>query len=229
MGNEALESVSTLVSSFTASSAAHSVRERSVTVRRVTILEGMVIGGGHDEYQNLELLWKEQGLTDQLFSFHLTGCSHLSLFPLHSINIATVSLLNGEEELTNSRRTKRSVGITDAIILDGTFNHSQTSDHIVWSCMTAKLNENASSCGSIDRASGSVLSLPAGSLSPGGHTFTPCLSITDQGWSETSLFSSTSQLVAVFPNSIPSIEILSEEVQVFDLFWYMKSLFWKQR
>lgn len=135
------------------------------------------------------------------------------------VSTATTSVvLNGEEELLARIEggTRRSVGVPDEITLDGSSSviHACPTAQLVvsWNCTTTSVPEvterNASSCGSFDGGNNLTLSVPAGSLLPGGYIYTLSLSVTDEYRNTTSLQSFTSQLVVVFPNLVPSIGIV---------------------
>ena len=222
-------------------------RERNVQVWRDVLLEGKVVGekwACGNEYQNLGYSWtlvnSEGGtidlegtrtntsilllapLTMQPGSSYIASCALTVV--LHGTDVHTVSasvILIGEEELLAQiiGGTRRSVGVTDSINLDGSYSivHQRQTTQlvIIWNCTTVSIlewNENISSCGSFVSARGLILSLPAGSLSPGRYMFILSLSLTTQDGNVTSLQSSTSQQIVVFPNLVPSIEIILRRI-----------------
>lgn len=218
-------------------------RERNVRIWRDILVEGRIVGEGWacgDEHQILSYSWTLMSSTEEMMDLGGTRTNtSVLLLPPHTlqpgfcytatltvtlstmaISTASVSvLLNGEEELLArlAGGTRRSVGVSDNVTLDGTSSviHIRPTAQlgVAWSCIAVSVPEvsvkgNTSSCGSIAEDGNRTLYLSAGRMSPGGYIFTLNLSIIDENGNVTSLQSSTSQLVVVLMDLAPIIELV---------------------
>ena len=132
---------------------------------------------------------------------------------------ASVTLMTDIEQFNLVARisggTRRSVGMSEAILLDGRqsqyVNTSLFVLDIAWSCIVVASNEDCR------RQNGQYLSfstdnllqvIPSGTLQPGEYNFTLTLTLTSASRDTVTLEISAYQVVVVFPFSVPTVEIL---------------------
>lgn len=137
----------------------------------------------------------------------------------HTGNSTTVQVTLQSEEGLESRLdggVRRAIGIEGSIDLDGTpsgIHHSPGATvSIAWGCSAIgvpELEGASSSCENFTGSDGIVFSLPGGTLPAGGYEFTLTLSLTRDRDNTTTLQSSATQLVVIFPNPVPRIRIAS--------------------
>ena len=124
--------------------------------------------------------------------------------------------LNIKEELTAwiAGGIRRSAAVGDILTLDGSSSiiqlHPESQLSVAWNCSTEAVPEisGSPSCQDFDENSNITFSLAPGSLSPGGYVFSLILSTTGARANGSSLSSSYSQEVMVYPASVPSVQIV---------------------
>ena len=117
---------------------------------------------------------------------------------------------------------RRSLGSNDTIDLDGTVSvihlNPITQLSVAWNCSAISVPEllsTSSSCANFIGFNNLSLSLPGGSLMPGGYEFTMILSLVRNG-SETTVQSLATQLLVLFPHPTPpSIKITTVDLNSF--------------
>lgn len=110
---------------------------------------------------------------------------------------------------------RRALGSNNTLELDGRMSvihqHPEARVNVTWECLDVAVPElelASSSCDNFTSSEGLVLSLAGGTLPPGGYQFTLTLSLLQRGGVVT-LRSSTTQLVVIFPNPVPIINIVT--------------------
>ena len=133
----------------------------------------------------------------------LTGESHAS----------TSTLISVEENLQARivGGVRRSAGAEESLTLNGEVSiielHSSTQLLVLWNCSTVSVPEitGTPSCPTFDENGNLTVSLPPGALAPGGYRFTlQLLALTTNGTDLESLYS---QVIVVFPELVPRVQI----------------------
>lgn len=213
---------------------------RRVQAWREILLEGKLLRPANDcavEFRVASYSWSLDGeLADQQVQGVQTNLSVLILPPdtllLGTLYTATLTVifhtgasssasvhLESEEglEARLAGGVRRAVGVEDSIDLDGSpslvHHHPSTGLRASWHCFPVSIPELGQanvSCESFTSSDSIRHSVPGGSLPPGGYEFTLTLSLIGEG-NITTLQSSVSQLLAVFPNSVPTVRIASTQ------------------
>ena len=154
----------------------------------------------------------------------------------HTGNSSTVQVTLLSEEGLESRiegGVRRAVGTDDPIDLDGTpssIHHDPgaSSLNIVWGCLAVgvpELEGAISSCENFTDSDSIAISLPMDTLPAGGYVFTLTLSLIRDRDNITTLQSSATQLVVIFPNPVPRIRITSVRSERLDSILVHRSFF----
>lgn len=148
------------------------------------------------------------------------GTSYVATFTVtfHTGSLSTSHVSIESEEVLEARiagGVRRALGVEDRIDLDGRsslIHHHPTANlSVAWSCVTVSVPELSQANASCENFTGSdsiLHSVGGESLPPGGYEFTLMLFLVGGRRDGPTLQSSATQLLVLFPDTVPRVEIM---------------------